>query len=53
LATVETCEAVVRDCRDRGLLVAATGPRVRLNPPLTLTEPEADFLFDVLLEVLT
>jgi 4-aminobutyrate aminotransferase/4-aminobutyrate aminotransferase/(S)-3-amino-2-methylpropionate transaminase len=42
------CEAVFRECRDRGALVAATVPRVRLSPPLTWTTTEVDLLFDIL-----
>ncbi len=52
LATGPECEDVFRSCRDRGLLVAANVPRVRLSPPLTVTAAEIDFLFDVLEEVL-
>jgi 4-aminobutyrate aminotransferase-like enzyme len=52
LASTAICEDVLRACRDRGALVAANVPRVRLSPPLTLTVPEADFLFDVLDDVL-
>jgi 4-aminobutyrate aminotransferase-like enzyme len=51
LASAVECEAAFRACRDRGALVAATVPRVRLSPPLTLTVAEADRLFDVLLDV--
>jgi 4-aminobutyrate aminotransferase-like enzyme len=53
LASPKSCAAVFRACRDRGVLVAADVPRVRLSPPLTLTVTEADELFDVLFEVLT
>jgi 4-aminobutyrate aminotransferase-like enzyme len=52
LASPASCEAVFRACRDRGALVAANVPRVRLSPPLTLTVAEADRLFDILLDVL-
>jgi 4-aminobutyrate aminotransferase-like enzyme len=52
LATGGECEAVFRACRDRGALVAATVPRVRLSPPLTLSEKEADRLFDILGEAI-
>jgi len=51
-AGAAVCEEVFRACRDRGVLVAANVPRVRLSPPLTLEKPEADFLFDVLEDVL-
>jgi 4-aminobutyrate aminotransferase-like enzyme len=52
LASPARCEAVFHDCRDRGLLIAANVPRVRVNPPLTVTASEVDFLFDVLDDVL-
>jgi len=52
LAGRERCLAVFRECRDRGLLIAADVPRVRISPPLTLGLEEADQLFDVLEEVL-
>lgn len=52
-APVSTCGEVFRACRDRGVLIVADVPRVRLNPPLTLSHAEADQLFDVLHEVLT
>jgi 4-aminobutyrate aminotransferase-like enzyme len=52
LASAAACEAVFHACRDRGALVAANVPRVRLSPPLTLTVPEADRLFDILDDVL-
>jgi 4-aminobutyrate aminotransferase-like enzyme len=53
LAELGFCGEVFRDCRDRGLLLAADVPRVRLSPPLTLTRDEAREAFDVLFEVLT
>jgi 4-aminobutyrate aminotransferase-like enzyme len=52
LAGRERCLAVFRECRDRGLLLAADVPRVRISPPLTLGLEEADQMFDVLEEVL-
>jgi 4-aminobutyrate aminotransferase-like enzyme len=52
LAGREHCLAVFRECRDRGLLLAADVPRVRISPPLTLGLDEADQMFDVLEEVL-
>lgn len=52
LATAARCASVFRECRDRGLLILADVPRVRLSPPLTLTVAEADELFDILMEVL-
>ncbi|MGN6254375.1 MAG: class-III pyridoxal-phosphate-dependent aminotransferase [Solirubrobacterales bacterium] len=48
----ERCLAIFRECRDRGLLLAADVPRVRISPPLTLGLEEADQMFDVLEEVL-
>jgi 4-aminobutyrate aminotransferase-like enzyme len=53
LATPEVCASIFRGCRDRGVLVLADVPRVRLSPPLTVTSAEIDRLFDVLGEVLT
>lgn len=53
LASPERCAAVFRACRDRGVLLLADVPRVRLSPPLTIERGEVDELFDVLLEVLT
>jgi 4-aminobutyrate aminotransferase-like enzyme len=52
LACQSQCERIVRDCRDRGVLLAANVPRVRVNPPLTVSTGDIDFLFDVLSEVL-
>lgn len=52
LSTAERCAATFRACRDRGVLVVADVPRVRLSPPLTFTVGEVDTLFDVLCEVL-
>jgi 4-aminobutyrate aminotransferase-like enzyme len=52
LASRTACEAVFRACRDRGALVAANAPSVRLSPPLTLSIAETDRLFDILSEVL-
>jgi 4-aminobutyrate aminotransferase-like enzyme len=51
LASPRECEAVFRACRDRGALIAATAPRIRLTPSLTLSLEEADRLFDVIGEV--
>jgi 4-aminobutyrate aminotransferase-like enzyme len=51
-AAPDRCASVVRECRDRGVLVAAHVPRVRLNPPLTLSDKEAHRLFDVLSDAL-
>jgi 4-aminobutyrate aminotransferase-like enzyme len=52
-ATPEVCASIFRGCRDRGVLVLADVPRVRLSPPLTVTPAEIDRLFDVLGQVLT
>ncbi|HEX8205416.1 MAG TPA: aminotransferase class III-fold pyridoxal phosphate-dependent enzyme, partial [Solirubrobacteraceae bacterium] len=52
LATGQDCAAIFRACLDRGVLLAADTPRVRVSPPLTLTLAEADELAGVLFEVL-
>jgi 4-aminobutyrate aminotransferase-like enzyme len=52
LASPDRCNAIFRACRDRGILLLADVPRVRISPPLTFTRREADELFDVLVEVL-
>lgn len=52
LADTSACRSVMRACRDRGVLTAAHVPRVRLNPPLTVSHDEVDEIFDVLHEVL-
>ena len=52
LASLAACAKVFRACLDGGLLLPADVPRVRLNPPMTLTLPETDLLFDILGEVL-
>jgi 4-aminobutyrate aminotransferase-like enzyme len=51
LAAQPACEERFRECRDRGLLVAAHSPRVRVNPPLTIGAREAGELLDTLFEV--
>jgi 4-aminobutyrate aminotransferase-like enzyme len=48
----DRCLAIFQACRDRGLLIAADVPRVRISPPLMLSLEEADEMFDVLEEVL-
>jgi len=53
LASDTLCARVFERCRDRGVLVAANVPRVRLNPPLTLSVEEARRALAVLGEVLT
>lgn len=45
------CADRFQACRDRGLLIAAHSPRVRINPPLILTLGEADQLVETLFEV--
>jgi 4-aminobutyrate aminotransferase/(S)-3-amino-2-methylpropionate transaminase len=45
---VAAMERIYRDCVDRGLLVMAYGPRVRINPPLVITEQEATAGLDIL-----
>ncbi len=52
LADAARCHEVFHGCRDRGVLVAANVPRVRINPPLTITVAEIDLLFEVLADVL-
>lgn len=51
LADESLCANRFRECRDRGLLIAAHVPRVRINPPLTLAPREVDRLVDTLFEV--
>jgi len=41
-------ELLYKRCVERGLLVMAYGPRVRINPPLILSEEEADEGLDIL-----
>jgi 4-aminobutyrate aminotransferase-like enzyme len=52
LASEEECLATFRACRDRGLLILAEVPRVRISPPLTISAGEVHRLFDILSEVL-
>ena len=47
LAT-EAMERIYLECVQRGLIVMAYGPRVRINPPLIITEQEADAGLDIL-----
>src|SRR6185503_5814269 len=35
------CEWIFRQCLERGLMTMAYAPRVRINPPLVITEAEA------------
>ncbi len=53
LADSEFCAQIFVQCRDRGLLVAADVPRVRLSPPLTLSAEEASLAVEILGEALT
>jgi 4-aminobutyrate aminotransferase / (S)-3-amino-2-methylpropionate transaminase / 5-aminovalerate transaminase len=53
LADPSICRQIMRCCRDRGLLLAADVPRVRLSPPLTLSQEEARQALAALGEVLT
>ncbi len=48
----ELCGSLFRRCRDSGLLLAADVPRVRLSPPLTLSDEEAEQALEILFEVL-
>lgn len=52
LASEQECFEVFRACRDRGLLILADVPRVRISPSLTISEAEIHELFDILAEVL-
>jgi 4-aminobutyrate aminotransferase-like enzyme len=52
LASEDDCLATFRACRDRGLLILADVPRVRISPPLTISTAEVNELFDILSEVL-
>jgi 4-aminobutyrate aminotransferase-like enzyme len=52
LASEDACLAIFRACRDRGLLILADVPRVRISPPLTISTAEVHQLFDILSEVL-
>ncbi|HET7443904.1 MAG TPA: aspartate aminotransferase family protein [Solirubrobacterales bacterium] len=52
LASGDECLVTFRACRDRGLLILADVPRVRISPPLTISESEVHLLFDLLSEVL-
>ncbi len=38
----ETCLAIFHACLQRGLLTTAYSPRLRINPPLVLTEAQAE-----------
>jgi 4-aminobutyrate aminotransferase-like enzyme len=47
------CERIFRALLERGLLVAAYTPMVRMNPPLCLTDGEAEFAAETIADVLT
>jgi 4-aminobutyrate aminotransferase-like enzyme len=49
---VAVTEKIYTECVARGLLLMAYGPRVRINPPLILTEAEADTGLDILESVI-
>lgn len=40
-------ERLYKRCLERGLIVMAYGPRVRINPPLVISEEEADAGLDI------
>lgn len=46
--SVEAMQRIYLACVQRGLLLMAYGPRVRINPPLIITEQEADAGLDIL-----
>lgn len=48
LASQKLCAQLFCRCRDRGLLLAADVPRVRLSPPLTLSTAEATEFLTIL-----
>ncbi len=48
----ERCVALFRACLERGLLTMAYSPRVRINPPLVITEAEVREGVDILDEAL-
>jgi 4-aminobutyrate aminotransferase-like enzyme len=52
LAGTASCEVFLRACRERGVVLPAHVPRVRVTPPLTVTEAEVEELFGALFEVL-
>jgi 4-aminobutyrate aminotransferase-like enzyme len=45
---VATMQRIYQACVERGLLLMAYGPRVRINPPLVITEQEAEAGLDIL-----
>ena len=50
---VAIMQRIYQGCVERGLLLMAYGPRVRINPPLIITEQEADAGLDILESVFT
>jgi 4-aminobutyrate aminotransferase-like enzyme len=48
----DACVALFRGCLERGLLTMAYSPRVRINPPLVITEAEAKEGVDILEEAM-
>jgi len=46
--SVAIMQRIYQGCVERGLLLMAYGPRVRINPPLIITEQEADTGLDIL-----
>ncbi len=49
----ELTQKIYTECVRRGLLIMAYGARVRINPPLVISEEEADAGLDILESVLT
>jgi 4-aminobutyrate aminotransferase-like enzyme len=45
---VAIMQRIYQACVERGLLLMAYGPRVRINPPLVITEQEAEAGLDIL-----
>ena len=45
---VAAMERIYRECVERGLLLMAYTPRIRINPPLVITEQEANAGLDIL-----
>ena len=49
---LHACERIFHECLRRGLLTMAYAPRVRINPPLVITEAEAKEGVDILEEAM-
>jgi 4-aminobutyrate aminotransferase-like enzyme len=45
---VAAMERIYCECVERGLLLMAYAPRIRINPPLVITEQEANAGLDIL-----